>query len=107
MDRLAKALEDNAISGRVLLHCDLMELKSVIQFWAISLIFIRTEYISFSSFCTQVLGLNFGHWEIFRLLVNCLRDIEKMQPSIKPSEDIPVMPGRRKTVIEKQVGFGQ
>lgn len=29
MDGLEKALETNAISGRVLLHCDLMELKSV------------------------------------------------------------------------------
>lgn len=29
IDKLTKALQDNAISGRVLLHCDLMELKSV------------------------------------------------------------------------------
>lgn len=31
IERLARSLEDNAISGRVLLHCDLFELKSVIN----------------------------------------------------------------------------
>lgn len=80
-DRLAQSLMENAISGRVLIHCDLNELKAV-------------------------LGLNFGHWEIFRLLINCLRDIEKFQPAIKMNEmDANVQPTfqRQKSTIEKQV----
>lgn len=79
-DRLSKALEANAISGRVLMHCDLNELKSL-------------------------LGLSFGHWEIFRLLINCLRDIEKLQPTIKLNEVDAVQPTfpRQKSIIEKQV----
>lgn len=79
-ERLTKALEANAISGRVLMHCDLNELKSL-------------------------LGLSFGHWEIFRLLINCLRDIEKLQPTIKLSEVDAVQPTfpRQKSIIEKQV----
>lgn len=81
-DRLAQALDENAISGRVLMHCDLIELKSL-------------------------LGLSFGHWEIFRLLINCLRDIEKLQPAIKLTEVDSVQPTfqRQKSVIEKQVSF--
>lgn len=79
-ERLSQALQANAISGRVLMHCDLNELKSI-------------------------LGLNFGHWEIFRLLINCLRDIEKLQPTLKLTEVDPVQPTfpRQKSVIEKQV----
>lgn len=80
-DRLAQSLMENAISGRVLIHCDLNELKAV-------------------------LGLNFGHWEIFRLLISCLRDIEKLQPAIKFNEiDATVQPTfqRQKSTIEKQV----
>lgn len=78
-DRLSKALEANAISGRVLTHCDLNELKSL-------------------------LGLSFGHWEIFRLLINCLRDIEKLQPTIKLTEVDAVQPAvPRRSIIEKQV----
>lgn len=79
-ERLSQALQTNAISGRVLMHCDLNELKSV-------------------------LGLNFGHWEIFRLLISCLRDIEKLQPTLKLTEIDPVQPTfpRQKSVIEKQV----
>lgn len=81
-ERLSQALEENAISGRVLMHCDLNELKSL-------------------------LGLSFGHWEIFRLLVNCLRDIEKLQPTIKLTEVDSVQPvfPRQKSVIEKQVSY--
>lgn len=81
-DRLTSSLQENAISGRVLIHCDLNELKAV-------------------------LGLSFGHWEIFRLLVNCLRDIEKYQPAIKVNElDTTLQPTfqRQKSTIEKQVG---
>lgn len=79
-ERLSKALHENAISGRVLMHCDLNELKSL-------------------------LGLSFGHWEIFRLLINCLRDIEKLQPTLKLSEVDSIQPTfqRQKSVIEKQV----
>ncbi|XP_031633089.1 kinase D-interacting substrate of 220 kDa isoform X3 [Contarinia nasturtii] len=78
-DRLARALQENAISGRVLMHCDLIELKSL-------------------------LALSFGHWEIFRLLINCLRDIEKLQPAMKLTEvdSIPPTFQRQKSVIEKQ-----
>lgn len=78
--KLAEALQKNAISGRVLLHCDLNELKSL-------------------------LGLSFGHWEIFRLLINCLRDIEKLQPKLKQMEvdSLPAPFHRQKSVVEKQV----
>lgn len=81
-DRLSEALQANAISGRVLMHCDLNELKSL-------------------------LGLSFGHWEIFRLLINCLRDIEKLQPALKLTEIDAVQPTfpRQKSVIEKQVSI--
>lgn len=81
-DRLSQALQDNAISGRVLMHCDLAELKSL-------------------------LDLSFGHWEIFRLLINCLRDIEKLQPNLKLNEVDSVQPTtqRQKSVVEKQVRF--
>lgn len=81
-DRLAKALQENAISGRVLMHCDLNELKSL-------------------------LVLSFGHWEIFRLLINCLRDIEKLQPALKFTEIDSNQQTfhRQKSVIEKQVGY--
>lgn len=79
-ERLSVALQANAISGRVLMHCDLSEVKSL-------------------------LGLSFGHWEIFRLLINCLRDIEKLQPTIKLTEVDTVQQTfpRQKSVIEKQV----
>lgn len=81
-ERLSDALQQNAISGRVLMHCDLSELKAL-------------------------LGLSFGHWEIFRLLINCLRDIEKLQPTLKLSEIDSVQPSfhRKKSVIEKQVSI--
>lgn len=79
-ERLSKALEANAISGRVLMHCDLNELKSL-------------------------LGLSFGHWEIFRLLISCLRDIEKLQPTKKLTDVDTVQPAlpRRASIVEKQV----
>lgn len=81
-ERLSQALQDNAISGRVLMHCDINELK-------------------------KLLNLSFGHWEIFRLLINCLRDIEKLQPSLKLTEvdSIPPTMQRQKSVIEKQVSL--
>lgn len=51
IEKLAPILRDNAITGRVLLYCELNELKSVLM-------------------------LNFGHWEIFKLLVMSLRNLE-------------------------------
>ncbi|XP_033234795.1 kinase D-interacting substrate of 220 kDa isoform X10 [Drosophila pseudoobscura] len=52
MPKLAPVLRDNAINGRVLKHCDMPDLKSV-------------------------LGLSFGHWELFRLLITTLRECER------------------------------
>ncbi|XP_033246456.1 kinase D-interacting substrate of 220 kDa isoform X2 [Drosophila miranda] len=52
MTKLAPVLRDNAINGRVLKHCDMPDLKSV-------------------------LGLSFGHWELFRLLITTLRECER------------------------------
>nr|XP_016928710.1 kinase D-interacting substrate of 220 kDa isoform X5 [Drosophila suzukii] len=51
--KLAPVLRENAINGRVLKHCDMPDLKSV-------------------------LGLSFGHWELFRLLITTLRECERM-----------------------------
>lgn len=56
--------------------------------------------------------LNFGHWEIFKLLITALRDIEKHQPSAKSifdfdGQDLYPMPTnvRQKSTMEKQVKF--
>ncbi|XP_063216492.1 kinase D-interacting substrate of 220 kDa isoform X3 [Bacillus rossius redtenbacheri] len=51
----ARAVRDNNISGRVLLFCDLGELKDVLQ-------------------------MGFGDWELFRVLVVSLREQEMAQP---------------------------
>ncbi|XP_055679140.1 kinase D-interacting substrate of 220 kDa isoform X2 [Lutzomyia longipalpis] len=56
LDSLLPALKQHSISGRVLMHCDLQELKNL-------------------------LNLSFGHWEIFRLLIITLRNLEKQQPT--------------------------
>ncbi|XP_055697387.1 kinase D-interacting substrate of 220 kDa isoform X1 [Phlebotomus papatasi] len=56
LDNLLPALKQHSISGRVLMHCDLQELKIL-------------------------LNLSFGHWEIFRLLIITLRNLEKHQPT--------------------------
>lgn len=61
MPRLTTALEENSITGRVLMHCDLVELKSVLQ-------------------------LSFGHWETFKLVVTGLRTREFEKMSMPPSE---------------------
>lgn len=53
IEKLAPILKENGITGKVLLYCELNELKSV-------------------------LNLNFGNWEIFKLLVLSLRDAENM-----------------------------
>lgn len=90
IEKLAPILRENAINGRVLMYCDLNELKSVLQ-------------------------LNFGNWEIFKLLIQSLRDIEataKAHPTIKTeivndgasgSQQNPVLNRKQKSVIEKQV----
>lgn len=96
IDKLAPILRENAITGRVLLYCDLHELKSV-------------------------LSLNFGNWEIFKLLIMSLREIEntaKTIPTVKTdSREVndgasgsqqqapPVIRMKQKSVIEKQVIF--
>ncbi|KAL5286345.1 KIDINS220 family protein [Megaselia abdita] len=58
LTKLTNVLQENAISGRVLKHCDLNELKSV-------------------------MGLSFGHWELFRLLITTLKDYEKSHKKVK------------------------
>ncbi|KAH8271586.1 hypothetical protein KR018_010142 [Drosophila ironensis] len=58
LPKLAPVLRENAINGRVLKHCDMPDLKSV-------------------------LGLSFGHWELFRLLITTLRECERL-PHRKP-----------------------
>lgn len=89
IDKLAPLLIENAITGRVLLYCDLNELKTV-------------------------LNLNFGNWEIFKLLIHSLRDIENTaKTSIPVVKTDAVNDGasgsqqpsmvRKKSVIEKQV----
>jgi ankyrin repeat-rich membrane spanning protein len=93
MEKLSSVLRENAITGCVLMYCDLNELKSVLQ-------------------------LNFGNWEIFKILIHSLRDIEnnsRINPAIKsdnrdgndgamsmPSQSQPQVT-RKKSVIEKQV----
>lgn len=53
LDQIIPSLKENGISGKVLMHCDLKDLKSV-------------------------LNLPFGPWEIFQLLVTTLRSVEKV-----------------------------
>ncbi|XP_060660122.1 LOW QUALITY PROTEIN: kinase D-interacting substrate of 220 kDa [Drosophila nasuta] len=59
LQKLAPVLRDNAINGRVLKHCELTDLKAV-------------------------LGLSFGHWELFRLLITTLRDCERLPRKVRP-----------------------
>lgn len=98
IEKLAPILRENAITGRVLLYCDLNELKSVLQ-------------------------LNFGNWEIFKLLIHSLRDIEnhaRVIPTVKTDNRDGVNDGasgsqqqqsqplnrmKQKSVIEKQVNI--
>jgi ankyrin repeat-rich membrane spanning protein len=91
MEQLAGVLKQNAISGRVLVHCELGELKSV-------------------------LNLCFGHWEIFKILVLYLREVEKTTASnvvqqhkkdnYEISEHPPVViRPKPQNVMEKQVSL--
>ncbi|XP_017838266.1 kinase D-interacting substrate of 220 kDa isoform X2 [Drosophila busckii] len=58
LSKLAPILRDNAINGRVLKHCELSDLK-------------------------MELGLSFGHWELFRLLITTLRECERMPRKLR------------------------
>ncbi|XP_025831088.1 kinase D-interacting substrate of 220 kDa B-like [Agrilus planipennis] len=51
LESYSKVIQENNISGRVLLHCDLDELK-------------------------KILKMNFGDWEIFKMLIVSLREQE-------------------------------
>ncbi|XP_039956625.1 kinase D-interacting substrate of 220 kDa isoform X6 [Bactrocera tryoni] len=72
LPKLSPILKENAINGRVLKYCDTNDLKGV-------------------------LGLNFGHWELFRLLINTLRDCEKLQRKFKPTPAIADVPASNTT----------
>ncbi|XP_034480045.1 kinase D-interacting substrate of 220 kDa isoform X5 [Drosophila innubila] len=63
LQKLGPVLRDNAINGRVLKHCELTDLKAV-------------------------LGLSFGHWELFRLLITTLRDCDRLPRKIRPQPAI-------------------
>ncbi|XP_034654132.1 kinase D-interacting substrate of 220 kDa isoform X4 [Drosophila subobscura] len=67
MPKLSPVLRDNAINGRVLKHCDMPDLKSV-------------------------LGLSFGHWELFRLLITTLRECERQpRKQNRPQPQVPAV----------------
>lgn len=89
--QLTESFNENAITGRVLMHCDLNELKSVLK-------------------------LNFGHWEILKLLILNLRTAASFKPTIPqitnehkeyidstPQTVVTQVPRKQKSVIEKQV----
>ena len=59
VDQYAKTLIEHNVSGRVLLNCNLDELK-------------------------QLGGMNFGDWEIFRIAVLALREREMTAPDPRP-----------------------
>lgn len=40
----------------------------------------------------QVLGLSFGHWELFRLLITTLRDVDRLPRKIRPQAAIAETP---------------
>ncbi|XP_023162463.2 kinase D-interacting substrate of 220 kDa isoform X2 [Drosophila hydei] len=67
LQKLAPVLRENAINGRVLKHCELTDLKAV-------------------------LGLSFGHWELFRLLITTLRDVDRLPRKIRPQAAIAETP---------------
>ena len=57
----SSSIVSNNVTGQVLLHCEVGELKSV-------------------------LNMNFGDWELFKLVVNGMRDDEMIGPSKDPQE---------------------
>lgn len=99
IESLTPIFQENMITGRVLMYCDLNELKSILK-------------------------LGFGHWEIFKLLVLNLRNLENInnqrttmrnesrdfsdahgssQPST--SSQVSQQPRKQKSTMEKQVNF--
>ncbi|XP_030381684.1 kinase D-interacting substrate of 220 kDa isoform X3 [Scaptodrosophila lebanonensis] len=73
LSKLAPVLRENAINGRVLKHCDLTDLKTV-------------------------LGLSFGHWELFRLLITTLRECERLPRKNRPQPAIADVPANVPTI---------
>jgi ankyrin repeat-rich membrane spanning protein len=91
IEKLTSEFNENAITGRVLMHCDLNELKSVLK-------------------------LNFGHWEVLKLLILNLRTSAIFKSTIPqlnneqkeyidttPQTVVTQAPRKQKSVIEKQV----
>uniref|UniRef100_A0A336K7B2 CSON004305 protein n=2 Tax=Culicoides sonorensis TaxID=179676 RepID=A0A336K7B2_CULSO len=76
MPKLGTALQENAITGRVLMHCDLNELKSV-------------------------LNISFGHWETFKLLVNTLKTYELSRVSLAMA-DVQSIPSTTPTAPQNE-----
>lgn len=119
VDVLGEALARNAINGRVLMHCDLGELKSVSECLLLSN-HSKFELMLFRFSPAQILNLNFGNWEIFRQLVTGLREIERNQRFAGSDQTsavafadamdnfvAPVNLPRKKSVMEKQVILGE
>ncbi|KAI5733867.1 hypothetical protein M8J76_017093 [Diaphorina citri] len=55
-------IQQNNVSGRVLLHCDLNELK-------------------------KVLNMNFGDWELFKMMIVSLREYESCSSSVSTTDE--------------------
>lgn len=72
--KYTQIIKDNNLTGCVLLHCNLNELKNVIILIHILLNLIL--YIICHIFILQVLKMNFGDWELFRIVLLALRDKE-------------------------------
>ncbi|XP_037926963.1 kinase D-interacting substrate of 220 kDa isoform X3 [Hermetia illucens] len=66
LPKLEPILRQNAINGRVLKHCDINDLKNVLE-------------------------LSFGHWELFRLLITALRNSEKAQSKVRYNPEPPAV----------------
>jgi len=69
--KYTQIIKDNNLTGCVLLHCNLNELKNVIKH-----IFNLNKYKIYYIFDLQVLKMNFGDWELFRIVLLALRDKE-------------------------------
>lgn len=69
--KYTQIIKDNNLTGCVLLHCNLNELKNVIKH-----IFNLIKYKIYYIFDFQVLKMNFGDWELFRIVLLALRDKE-------------------------------
>lgn len=100
IESLTPVFSENMITGRVLMYCDLSELKSILK-------------------------LSFGQWEILKLLIMNLRNLENMnnqqrsmrnesrefndghssnsQPSTSTNVVASQAPRKQKSIMEKQV----